>query len=42
MNEITGYKYKSGKKRPTNSELISLITENLLVKYKYPLTKIKM
>lgn len=42
LNEITGYRYKSGKKRPTNSELISLITENLLVKYKYPLTKIKM
>lgn len=37
LSEITGYSCKAGKKRPTNSELISLITESLLVKYKYSL-----
>ncbi|MGN0676832.1 MAG: sporulation initiation factor Spo0A C-terminal domain-containing protein [Ruminococcus sp.] len=37
LNEMLGYNFKSDKKRPTNSELISLITESLLVKYKYSL-----
>lgn len=35
LNEIFGYTLQLGEKRPTNSEFISLITENLLIRYKY-------
>jgi len=35
LNEFFEYPLEVGKKRPTNSEFISLITENLLIKYRY-------